>query len=124
MIKNFAELQRCAERNTGKLTGAQEFLNYLHGFVNMLGPDRVTHGNEADRLYSIRRAVILRALLKAIEPKLKTGEEISIDESVLNGLLLATTYRQGMYPRDLVLFSRLFYSPTQLPENRKRCVIG
>ncbi|KAJ5636381.1 uncharacterized protein N7484_009694 [Penicillium longicatenatum] len=76
----------------------QEFLASLHGFVNILGPDKVTRtasGSE-DRLYPVRRAVILRSLLEKREVNLTSSTQINIDDSVLNGLLLVPTYRHGI----------------------------
>jgi hypothetical protein len=71
----------------------QEFLSCLHSFVNVLGIDEVD-GN--DVMYPVRRAVVLRALLEEREPRLLSEEGISIDESVLDGLLLIPTYRHGL----------------------------
>lgn len=108
VVKSYEELQRRADRDTGKLTRTRDFLNCLNGFVNVRGPDRVNTGDEVDRIYPVRRAVILRALLEAREPSLKTGEEINIDESVLNGLLLVPTYRQGIRSlKSIIAMSRL-----------------
>ncbi|KAL4971311.1 hypothetical protein BDW66DRAFT_30574 [Aspergillus desertorum] len=78
---------------------AQDFLACLHGFVNILGPNKImrtTSGSE-DRLYPVRRAVILRSLLERREPDLisSTGQA-NIDDCVLNSLLLVPTYRQGI----------------------------
>ncbi|KAJ5796876.1 uncharacterized protein N7518_005416 [Penicillium psychrosexuale] len=76
----------------------QDFLACLHGFVNILGPDKVTRtasGSE-DRLYPVRRAVILRSLLETREANLTSSIQINIDESVLNALLLVPTYRHGI----------------------------
>jgi hypothetical protein len=77
---------------------AQDFLACLQGFVNILGPDKLTRTASGceDRLYPVRRAVILRSLLEAREPNLTSSKEISIDDGVLNALLLVPTYRHGM----------------------------
>ena len=72
---------------------AQEFSSCLHGFVDMLGIDRVSC---SDTSYTVRRAVVLRALLVEREPNLQIGEGISIDESVLDGLLMVPTFRHGL----------------------------
>ncbi|KAH0846597.1 hypothetical protein AYO21_10460 [Fonsecaea monophora] len=93
-----------AGSNTGPKTGldrvatnqAQEFLACLHGFGNLLGPDKAQRGNGTDRLYSVRRAAILRTLLERREPNLVSQNEIHIDDSVLNALLLVPMYRQGI----------------------------
>ncbi|RVD82802.1 uncharacterized protein DFL_007213 [Arthrobotrys flagrans] len=84
---------------------SEEFLGCLHGYVNILGPDCV---GEHDRLYPVRRAVILRELLEKREPKLKVDGKFSIDESVLDGLLLVPSYRQGIRSlKSIVAMSRL-----------------
>jgi hypothetical protein len=65
----------------------------LHAFVDVIGLDQV---NSSDVWYPVRRAVVLRALLEDREPKLKMGEGISIDQSVLDGLLMIPKYRHGL----------------------------
>ncbi|KAI9866751.1 MAG: hypothetical protein M1813_000693 [Trichoglossum hirsutum] len=75
------------------ILSAQEFLSCLHGFVNVLGFDQV---DEFDALYPVRRAVVLRELLEEREPLLQTAKGISIDESILDGLLMIPTYRHGL----------------------------
>ncbi|PMD27017.1 hypothetical protein NA56DRAFT_640810 [Hyaloscypha hepaticicola] len=72
---------------------AQEFLSCLHAFVDVIGLDQVDF---SDVWYPVRRAVVLRALLEDREPKLKRGEGISIDQSVLDGLLMIPKYRHGL----------------------------
>ncbi|EWC45154.1 hypothetical protein DRE_06042 [Drechslerella stenobrocha 248] len=83
----------------------EEFLGSLHGFVDMLGPDCV---DTNDRLYPVRRAVILRELLERRETQLKTNGKISIDDNVLDALLLVPTYRQGIRSlNSIIAMSRL-----------------
>lgn len=83
----------------------EEFLGCLHGVVDMLGPDCI---NENDRLYLVRRAIILRALLEEREPMLKINEKISIDENVLDGLLMVPSYRQGIKSlKSIIAMSKL-----------------
>jgi RyR domain len=73
---------------------AEELLSHFHGYINMLGPDCV-HDN--DELYPVRRAVILRKLLEEKAPKLIEGkEEVRIDQSVLDGLLITPRFRQSI----------------------------
>lgn len=92
-LKNFEDFSK-SNREDGKvLPRAQEFLSCLHAFVDVIGLDQV---NLSDVLYPVRRAVVLRALLEEREPKLKMDEGISIDQSVLDGLLLIPTYRHGL----------------------------
>lgn len=92
-FRSYEDFQRRAAEGSETLAGAEDFLGCLGGFVNMLGPDCV---DDDDRLYPVRRAVILRTLLEEREPNLKLEEEISIDESVVDGLLMVPTYRRGV----------------------------
>ncbi|KAF3317193.1 hypothetical protein TWF173_000439 [Orbilia oligospora] len=107
---NFKTYQKFQNQLGGSSRGStpprfEEFLGCLHGYVNMLGPDCV---GEHDRLYPVRRAVILRELLDNREPKLKADGKISIDESVLDGLLLVPSYRQGIRSlKSIISMSRL-----------------
>jgi hypothetical protein len=104
-FKTYENFQHSATGGDGNLTRAQEFLGCLHGYINMLGPDCAGWD---DRLYPVRRAVILRALLEDREPKLKVGDGISIDEGVLDGFLLVPTCKQGIRSLKLILsMSRL-----------------
>ncbi|KAK2762829.1 hypothetical protein FQN54_001004 [Arachnomyces sp. PD_36] len=106
VVKNHEMLCRLSKADSARLTLAHDFLGCLHGFVNVLGPDRSEPG---DRLYPVRRAVILRALLEEREPNLITrGKMISIDDSVLNRLLLVPEYRQGIRSlKAIIAMSRL-----------------
>jgi len=101
-VKSFEEYTAIARPVTASV---EEFLSCLQGIVNVLGPDRV---DESDTLYPVRRAVVLRALLEEREPSLRLGEGISIDESVLDGLLMVPTYRHGIRSlKSIIDMSRL-----------------
>lgn len=98
-IKTYENLRGNAEkptRNAGDRNRAQEFLTSLHGFVNILGPNKINYRDGVDRLYPVRRAVVLRSLLEKREPALVAGDEASIHDNVLNALLLVPAYRQGI----------------------------
>jgi len=75
------------------ISKGQQFLSCIHTFVDVLGIDQV---DEDDVMYPVRRAVVLRALLEEREPRLQAENGISIDESVLDGLLLIPTFRHGL----------------------------
>jgi len=92
-LKKFEAFSKNIGEEGKALPRAQEFLSCLHAFVDVIGLDQV---NPSDVLYPVRRAVVLRALLEEREPKLKKGEGISIDQGVLDGLLLTPTYRHGL----------------------------
>ncbi|KAI0438945.1 hypothetical protein F4803DRAFT_71636 [Xylaria telfairii] len=77
----------------GGMQSAEEFLSCLDAYVNVIGINKTT---DADEMYPVRRAAVLRALLEGREPKLKGSGGISIDNSVLNGLLLVPRLTHGI----------------------------
>lgn len=97
--RTYEDLQRISTTTPSNQNNrAVDFLACLHGIVNILGPDKVprTAGGCEDRLYPVRRAVILRSLLEARETNLTSSKQIKIDDGVLNALLLVPTYRHGI----------------------------
>jgi hypothetical protein len=64
-----------------------DFVSRLQGFLNVLG---VNPSSETDITYPIRRALILRGMLR-----LKEQAELKIDPGLLNALLSTTLYRHG-----------------------------
>jgi hypothetical protein len=54
-------------------------------------------------MYPIRRALLLRALIERRAPSLKVGERLTIDDAVLNGLLMVPNYRHGARSLEQVL---------------------
>lgn len=68
-------------------------LDNLHGVVelsgtNSTGPD--------DRLFPIRRALMLRQLLRERHPHLEVNGTIKIEDSVLHALLFVPSYKHGL----------------------------
>lgn len=113
--KTFAAFRRHAEKSNTR--AVQEFIGCLQGFVDVAGFNR---GGVGDKLYPFRRAVVLRALLEERAPKLKSGDGIRIDESVLSGLLLVSEYFQGIRSLKSVLamshlHNALHFSRSALP---------
>jgi hypothetical protein len=104
-VRTYFELKRRADGDTHISAGVRSFLGCLHGSVDVLGPNRL---NAADRLYPVRRAALLRALLEEKEPKLLANRKLKIDDGVLTGLLLVPSYRQGIRSiRSIIAMSRL-----------------
>ncbi|KAF2099788.1 hypothetical protein NA57DRAFT_14346, partial [Rhizodiscina lignyota] len=117
--RSFAVFQRHADatQSQGTARTVREFIGCLQGFVDMVGFNRTGIG---DRQFPFRRAVVLRTLLEEREPKLKSGDRINIDESVLSGLLLVSEYLQGIRSLKAILsMSRLnnakYFSRSALP---------
>ncbi|KAI9787268.1 MAG: hypothetical protein M1816_007682 [Peltula sp. TS41687] len=77
-----------------------DFISCLRGYVDILGPDCV---GGADRMYPIRRALLLRSLLEERAPGLMVGDHILIDEAVLNAFLTVPNYRHGARSLERIL---------------------
>ncbi len=80
-----------------------DFESRLHGFMDVLGPNRHTtrepgdpERENDDPYFIIRRAVILRSILDRFCPQLKQGERVLIDDGVLNAFLRAEKYEHGV----------------------------
>ncbi|OJJ66197.1 hypothetical protein ASPBRDRAFT_201102 [Aspergillus brasiliensis CBS 101740] len=103
---NFMEFdQRATFLTQQKQAKGSEFISYLHGFIDVRGPSQC---DSQDELFSVRRAVMLRALLEERAPNVMTGGRIMIDEGVLDGLLLVPTFRHGARSmRSLLAMSKL-----------------
>ncbi|KAJ3469896.1 hypothetical protein MRS44_003961 [Fusarium solani] len=75
-----------------------DFVSRLRGYVNVVGPDPTS---EHDRMYPIRRAILLRALLE--KRLLMKGKRILVDDAVLNGLLTVPTFHHGARSLEAIL---------------------
>lgn len=71
---------------------ATDFLSRLRGFVDVLGPNPAA---PEDRTYLLRRALLLRSLLRNRAPRLFEGERLNIDPGVLRAFLDVPTYLHG-----------------------------
>jgi hypothetical protein len=82
-----------------------DFISRLKGFVNILGPNP-TKSNEGQKndYYLIRRAILLRSLLKRDTPQFfdKDGQ-LSIDNGVLRALLETEKYKHGVRSMESVI---------------------
>lgn len=75
-----------------------DFVSRLRGFVNIVGPDPT---DNQDRMYPIRRAILLRCLLE--KRLLIEGERIGVDDAVLTGLLNVPKFRHGARSLEAIL---------------------
>ena len=73
-----------------QLLKGPDFVSRLHGFLNVLGPNPRLGAGCPDVTWPIRRAIILRGVLK-----LKASEELDIDAGLLNALLNVSVYHHG-----------------------------
>ncbi|KAH0602159.1 hypothetical protein MHUMG1_01038 [Metarhizium humberi] len=77
-----------------------DFISRLRGYVDILGPSQV---NEEDRMYPIRRAILLRSLLKQRASHPKDKKILNIDQAVLGAVLSVPKYRHGARSLEMLL---------------------
>jgi hypothetical protein len=76
-----------------------DFVSRLRGYVNILGPNPRRGDESADPYFIIRRAILLRSILRRDAYHLfEEGalEKLNIDSGVLRGLLLTKEYKHGV----------------------------
>lgn len=93
--KTFAEFD--ADKTKAK---GSDFVSRLRGYVNILGIDRKL---KSDKVYMIRRAMILRSILEDIAKNIfiesdstKNEKIAQIDSCVLNALIKVPKYKHGV----------------------------
>jgi len=82
-----------------KTAKGPDFVSRLKGFVNILGPNPVKGSKESpvqDPYFVIRRAILLRSILKRNEADLFTKDKLNIDSGVLRALIQTRDYRHGV----------------------------
>lgn len=73
-----------------------DFLSRLRGFVNVKGPNPGEEESEEEGLHMIRRAIMLRVLLKRNAPQLfDHADRLRIDRGVLRALICVPRYKHG-----------------------------
>lgn len=80
---------------------APDFLSRLKGFINILGPNP-DEGREDPRAV-IRRAILLRSMLRRGAGGLFSGDTLNIDSGVLQAFLMVRRYRHGARSMESVL---------------------
>lgn len=88
-----------------------DFVSRLGGFLNILGPNRQesegVYGRAGDPYHVIRRAILLRSVLKKNTPQLlhnDGGKRIAnIDEGLLRAFLLIKEYKHGVRSMETIV---------------------
>lgn len=107
-IHEFTQNLDADDRKNAKVP---DFVSRLKGFVDVQGPNPKEPG-EREGLYMIRRAVLLRSILKRMAPHLFIGASLQIDTGVLNAFLRISEYRYGARSLEAILvMSRLAARP-------------
>ena len=77
-----------------------QLLDYLHGVVHISGPNQIS---PQDKVYPVRRALMLRNLLTKRFPHLVKDGNIKINDAVLHSLLLVPSYKHGLRSLDKII---------------------
>lgn len=77
-----------------------QLMDYLHGVVRIAGPNQTSSN---DKMFSIRRALMMRQMLKEKFPHLEVNGTMKIDEAVLHALLLVPSFKHGLRSLDKIL---------------------
>ena len=89
-----------------KAVKGPDFVSRLKGYVNILGPNQVRGEPEAparDPYYIIRRAILLRSILKRNVPDLFEKDKLNIDSGVLRALLKTVEFRHGVRSMESII---------------------
>ncbi len=77
-----------------------DFVSRLRGFINVLGPNPAHDG---DRFYVVRRAMLIRFMLKSAAPQIFEGGRARVDAGVARALVKAPFYRHGIRSLESVI---------------------
>ncbi|KAI5357831.1 Putative P-loop containing nucleoside triphosphate hydrolase [Septoria linicola] len=89
-----------AESRERRVIDESQLLDSVHGVVRILGPNQT---GQQDKMFPIRRALMLRQMLKQKFPHLENNDTIKIDDAVLHALLLVPSFKHGLRSLDKIL---------------------
>lgn len=94
-FEKFSQPENETELGKFKNIKGPDFVSRLRGFLNILGPNPLNCCPESDPCHVVRRAILLRSMLKRGYPALLNGGTLQIDEGVLSAFIRVGTYRHG-----------------------------
>jgi hypothetical protein len=102
-LGNFGRNVSAGEARAAKVP---DFLSRLKGYIDVLGPN--PRAGSPDPYFVLRRAILLRSMLKRDAGHLLRGGELQIDSGVLRAMLLTRIYKHGVRSMESVIaMSRL-----------------
>lgn len=116
------DADRAADAKRFREAKGPDFVSRLRGHVNVLGPNPDSR-RPGERLYMIRRAMVLRSLLQRNWSWLVDREDpaiVSVDHAVLRALIGVPAYKHGVRSLEAVLEmsmleGRTVFEPAALP---------
>jgi hypothetical protein len=94
-FQKFSHPESVKDRKGFKDVKGPDFVSRLRGFLNILGPNPLNNAPATDPCHVVRRAILLRSMLKRGYPGLLNGSHLQIDEGVLSAFLRVSGYRHG-----------------------------
>jgi len=113
-LREFAEVH---DPEAEKAAKKPDFLSRLKGYVDVFGPN--PRGPD-DVAFMLRRALLLRSLLKRRSPRLLRNGTLQIDEGVLRAFIGVDRFRHGARSMQAIvemssLSGKLHYDRSSLP---------
>jgi len=95
-------LEETSRRQAFVQAKGPDFVSRLRGFINVLGPNRVSgrtglaSRTDEDPLYIIRRAVFVNSILKGDAPGIVSGNGLQIDPGIVRAMLKTHRFKHGV----------------------------
>jgi hypothetical protein len=97
--KRMADFDRGPEDKGFKGVKGPDFISRLKGYIDIMGPNPLDAGADADPYHLLRRAILLRSILERSAPQLFRRDggvsKLSVDSGVLRAFLETREYRHG-----------------------------
>ncbi|PIG79605.1 hypothetical protein AARAC_001465 [Aspergillus arachidicola] len=90
----FGEFQATARERDAVAAKKPDFVSRLRGSVDIWGPNKLSSRDDGDKTYTVRRAIILRSLLKKNKFLDQKGE-FKVADNVLSALLRVSGFHHG-----------------------------
>jgi hypothetical protein len=90
----------CRRADEHKQEKVPDFISRLRGHVDVLGPNPV---GEGDRLFRLRRSLLLRQIVERKARHLIQGESARIDVGVVRAMIEVPSYRHGARSMEAIL---------------------
>jgi len=120
IYKKFDELNLDAQKPDKQKYKVMDFISRLRGYINIIGID-CDDQHSLDQRYKIRRAIILRSLIKKSAPHLfDSNNRLQIDDGVLRAFIKTQHYHHGVRSLQAIvemsmLNSQTKFEPSALP---------
>jgi len=77
-----------------------DFLSRLRGYINIIGCNQT---KESDEIFKVRRALLLRSILRNKASHLFKGEELLIDEDVIRSFIKVSNYKHEVRSMEAIV---------------------